>query len=82
MTESDILAEVIAPSLDNVTAEIAQSILGWRFSSRALERMNELSNRNRRGTITAPEPLELENYLRVGSLINFVQAKARFFLTP
>jgi len=80
ITESDILADVIAPDQGDLSAEVAQSVLGWRFTSRASARMNRLAERNRKGTISGAERQELEKYLRVGNLINILQAKARLSL--
>lgn len=80
ITESDILADVIAPDQGDLTTAVAESVLGWKFTSRAVARMNQLADRNSKGTITAPERQELEKYLRVGSLINILQAKARLSL--
>jgi hypothetical protein len=39
-----------------------------------------LASRNSKGTISDEERVELEKYLRVGSFINLVQAKARLSL--
>lgn len=80
ITESDILADIIAPDQGNLTPEVARSVLCWKFTDRALGRMNDLADRNRKGTISAEERQDLEKYLRVGSLINIVQAKARLSL--
>lgn len=79
-TESDILADVIAPDRGDLPPEVAESVLGWKFTNRAVARMNRLADRNNQGTITAQERQELEKYLRVGSLINLLQAKARLSL--
>ena len=80
ITESEILADVIAPDAGDLTPEVARSVLKWKFTDRAVERMNELADRNNKGIITAGERQDLEKYLRVGSLINLVQAKARLSL--
>ena len=80
LTESEILADVIAPDRGDLTMEVAQSVLRWKFTDRALARMNDLADRNSEGTITAQERQDLEKYLRVGSLINILQAKARLSL--
>ncbi len=82
ITESEILADVIAPDQGDLTTEVAQSILRWKFTDRALARMNDLAARNHQGTITSQERQDLEKYLRVGSLINILQAKARLSLKP
>ncbi|HQU41487.1 MAG TPA: hypothetical protein PK867_01690 [Pirellulales bacterium] len=80
ITESEILADVIAPDQGDLAAEVAQSVLRWKFTDRALARMNDLAGRNNKGTITAQERQDLEKYLRVGNLINILQAKARLSL--
>jgi hypothetical protein len=80
ITELDILADVMAADEGDMTSEVARSVLNWKFSSRIISRMNELADRNNEGTIAAWERQELEKYLRVGSLINIIQAKARLSL--
>jgi len=80
-TESEILAEVIAPHQGDLSVEVAHSFLSWKFTDEAVARMTSLAERNGRGAITAEERQELENYLRVGSLINLLQAKARLSLS-
>ena len=42
--------------------------------------MSDLADRNNKGTISDTEQEELDKYLRVGSFINLVQAKARLSL--
>ena len=80
ITEVDILADVIAPERGDLSPEVAASILNWKFTDRAAARMTELTDRNSRGTITPPEREELDKYLRVGSFVNLIQAKARLSL--
>jgi hypothetical protein len=80
VTESEILAEVIAPGDGDLSPEVARSVLKWRFTDRAIARMNGLAERNNKGTITDDERQELERYLRVGSFINLIQAKAHLSL--
>ena len=80
ITESDILADVLAADQGDLSPEAAHAMLRWRFSNRSLKRINQLAQRNQRGTITAAEREVLERYLRVGSLVNLLQAKARLSL--
>lgn len=80
ITESEILADVIAPDQGDLAAEVAQSVLRWKFTDRAIAHMNDLADRNNKGTITAQERQDLEKYLRVGNLVNILQAKARLSL--
>jgi hypothetical protein len=80
ITESEILADVMAANRGDLTPEAARSVLNWKFSRRTNSRIDKLAERNRQGAITARERQELERYLRVGSLINILQAKARLSL--
>ena len=72
--------DVIACDRGDFPPEVARSVLEWRFTDRAVDRMNALAERNNKGTISDAERAELEKYLRVGSFINLVQAKARLSL--
>ena len=80
ISEADIIAEVIAPNEGDLPADVARSVLKWKFGDKAARRMSMLADRNNKGIITDPEREELERYLRVGSVINIVQAKARVSL--
>ncbi len=79
-TESDILSDVIAANRGDFTPDVAKSVLKWKFKAVAVRRMNTLAEKNRKGTITEAEREQLHRYLRVGSLINLIQAKARLSL--
>lgn len=80
MTEADILADVVAAGEGDLAPEVARSILRWKFPRHSVSQMNRLALRNRQGTITAAERETLERYLRVGSLLNLLQAKAHLSL--
>ena len=80
MTEADILADVVAAGEGDLAPEVARSILRWKFSKSSVSQMNRLAQRNQRGSITAAERAALERYLRVGSLLNLLQAKAHLSL--
>jgi len=77
VSEFEILCDVISPRRANLTPEVARSILEWKFSPKSVAKMNRLAERNRLGKITESEREELERFLRVGSLVNLAQAKAR-----
>ena len=76
-TEFEILSDVISPKRATLPPEVARTILKWKFPAKAVARMNKLATRNSSGKITPEEQDELERFLRVGSLINLVHAKAR-----
>lgn len=80
-TEFDILADVISPDSELLDPDAARALLKWKFSPKSVARMNWLAERNASGTITAAERDELERFIRVGSLVDLIQAKARFTLS-
>lgn len=80
ISESDILSEVVAPGQAGLSPESARSLLELRFSAQAVRRMDELADKNSRGSITQAEKTEMERYMRVGNFLNLVQAKARLSL--
>ena len=79
-TELDILSDVISPKRATLQPDVARSILKWKFPAKSVTLMNRLARRNSSGKITPEEREELERFLRVGSLINLMQAKARLSL--
>jgi len=80
LSELDILADAITPGEGNLSHSVARSFLQWKFSDRAVTRMNKLARKNQAGTLSAKEQQELDNFMRVGSLIDLIQAKARLSL--
>lgn len=80
LTESDILSDVLMTSRGDLSAEVAQSVLRWKFGRRSTSRINKLAERNQDGTISTGEREELERFLRVGGLLNRLHAKVRLCL--
>ena len=80
ITEADILADVLETERGDLAPEVARSLLQWKFTDRATSRMTELAGLNNQGTIKQEEREELDKYLRVGSFLNLIQAKARLSL--
>ena len=77
LTEAEILADVLSPDQGDLPTAVAEAVLLWKFNHRATAHINELARRNQSGKISAVEREELERYLRVGSFLNLLQAKAR-----
>ena len=77
VTEADILTEVVAPGSPDLSPEAARSILALQFKPSAIQRMNELADKNNRGELTEAERAEMEKYVRVGLFLDLFQAKAR-----
>jgi hypothetical protein len=82
LTEAQILEQVVMSDQPGMSPERARAILDLRFDQSALSRMIELAEKNRQGTLTESERQEMDNYVRVGNLLNLMQAKARLFLHP
>ncbi len=80
ISDSDILAEVFAADGGELAPDVAATVLRWRFSKKSARLITQLAQQNQRGTITAADRIVLERYLRVGSLLNHLQAKARVAL--
>jgi len=80
ITEADILADVLDADGGEFSPEVARSVLRWQFTDHAKSRMTKLADRNNQGSIRADEREELDKYLRVGNLLNVIQAKAKLSL--
>ena len=80
ITEADILSQVVAPDRADLPPELARSILDLKFSRAAVARMNELAEKNNQGILSDSERQEMEKYMRVGSFLDLMQAKARLSL--
>lgn len=80
LTEADVLADLIAPDEPGLSPDEARAILRWKFSDTAVKQMSKLAARNQKGTISETEADQLQRYLRVGQMVNQVQAKARLWL--
>ena len=82
VSETDVLNQLVTAEQPGFSPEVAQALLTLRFSPAAVDRLNELAERNRQGTLSEADRLTLEKYLRVGHFLNVVQAMARLCLSP
>jgi hypothetical protein len=55
----------------------ARALLKFRFSERDHARMKELSTKARAGTLTAAEQFELDEYERLGCVLDIIHSRAR-----
>lgn len=76
-SEVAILSRVLEPDKPTLSAEAARDILTLDFNPADKERMKQLSAKARAGTLTLDEQVEMDNYERVGHLLNILQSKAR-----
>jgi hypothetical protein len=80
-SESEILDQVIELDSAGISPEAARGLLRFHLHPDAVVRINELAEKNRLGTIAPEERILLERYVRIGSFLNLVHAKARCALT-
>ena len=61
----------------NMSPATAREILELRFTESQQDRLYELSEKARRGSLTAAEHDDIDEYIRVGYLLATLQSKAR-----
>ncbi len=81
ISESDILNEMVSPDVQDFPPEAAQALLSLRFTAKAIERMNDLAEKNRLDAISPVEKDEMVKFIRVGNLLSFLKSKARLSLS-
>ena len=74
--ESGILERAITAENESWSAEAARAILAFRLADADLRRADELAAKARDGALTEEEKQNLEDYLHVGRLVEFMKAKA------
>ena len=72
-----ILGRALEPDNLDLTPEAARNLLTLKFPKRDLRRMNTLAARARRGTLTARERAEAEQYNLISHMFAYLQANAR-----
>ena len=72
-----ILSRVLEPGEETLSPEAARTLLSLRFQRADRRRMNQLAAKSRKGTLTAKERFEAEQYNLVSHMLAFLQAKAR-----
>lgn len=60
-----------------LSAAAARALLRVRFAAREHERMSELLDKGRSGTLTDEEEEEMDAYERLGCLLGILHSKAR-----
>jgi len=75
-TEANIWTRIIRPD-GHMTPGTAQAILKLFIPESDKKRMRVLAMKNRAGEVTEDEEAELDNYCRVGQLLNILKSQAR-----
>jgi hypothetical protein len=77
LSEADILDRMIWPGDAALSPEAARALLQLKFDGDATKAIERLLRSNAAGTISAEDRVQLDRNLRVGQLIDLIQAKAR-----
>ena len=72
-----ILSRVLERDKPTLSPQAARDILALDFGPADKERMRQLSAKARAGTLTPHEQVAINNYERVGHVLNIMQSKAR-----
>jgi hypothetical protein len=76
-SEMTILNRLIRPERNNLSSTAARAILKIDFDRSDRERMRELSQKARDGTLSRQEKVEIDSYEVVGHLLGLLHSKAR-----
>ncbi|MDP6356091.1 MAG: hypothetical protein QF473_13360 [Planctomycetota bacterium] len=77
VTENRIWERIIHPRKGNLPRQAAEYLLLLDFDDVDHIRIAELNEKANEGSLTSDERAELEEYIRAGDLISFLQSKAR-----
>jgi uncharacterized protein YnzC (UPF0291/DUF896 family) len=76
-SDTAILSHLTWPADDALSSGAAEGWLALRFDKDQLDRMHALVTKNQDGKLTAKEKRELDNYRRVGFMLDLMHSKAR-----
>lgn len=76
-TLTEIFGGIIAPEYGNFSAELAQHVLGLKFTDEQIARFESLGDRNQDGSLTPEEKAELEGYVVANDFLTVLKLKAR-----
>jgi hypothetical protein len=81
-SEAALWGRLFEPAKIVLSQEAAHYILALSFPQSDIERMQELAEKARNGTLSLEEQIELDNYERVGHVLSLMKSKARQALKP
>ena len=79
-TASAIWSRIVKADQANLTPEVARTILKFGFDPEDHRRIDELSAKAQKGTLSPEERADLEEYVRVNTQLTILQSKARLSL--
>ena len=72
-----ILEQLAELDVESISPETARKVLEFRFGAVHHQRVEVLSQKARAGTLMPAEQEELDEYIRVGTLLAILQSRAR-----
>jgi hypothetical protein len=79
-SDAAIMQRLIDPRRSGWSEQAALAVLKLGFSGEDQARASELADKANSGALTADEESELGSFLRIGTLVDLMQSKARLFL--
>ncbi|MBI1759975.1 MAG: hypothetical protein HYR56_00925 [Acidobacteria bacterium] len=76
-SEAALWGRLFEPASAALSQEVARHLLNLCFPQADIERMHELAEKARKGTLTLEEHLELDSYERVGHVLSLLKSQAR-----
>ena len=76
-SEAAIFGRVLEPDRATLDAAAARAILNLDFKQTDKDRMRALLAKAKKGSLTADEQVENDNYERVGHMLSLMKSKAR-----
>ena len=77
ISEAAIFGRVLEPEEATLDVAAARAILELDFKQADKDRMRALLAKAKKGTLTALEKVEINNYERVGHMLSLMKSKAR-----
>jgi hypothetical protein len=77
ISEAAIFGRVLEPEEATLDVAAARAILELDFKQPDKDRMRALLAKAKKGTLTAKEKVEIDNYERVGHMLSLMKSKAR-----
>lgn len=75
-TLSDLLVRVIEPDRQELSHELAEYLSRLHFPPQDQQRLKELAEKQRQGTLSEAEEMEMDSYIQVADLVEVLKAKA------
>ncbi len=72
-----VLEQLAELDVQSISPETARKLLQFHFDASHHERVSLLSEKAEQGTLTPAEQDELDEYIRVGTLLGILQSRAR-----